>query len=309
VSTLAFWVAVGAQKCVFDVGDHHFDFTALANKEITYDGGEYNYTFTFCGQSMCHDKPSSLCQRSARTDMYSCGLWTDEIKWTAKSGILSGPMYGDLYWCENPRVTNVTFQCGGEGSPKFLDMKETANCVFNAVIQVPFSVCFTEPPCCTSTTYTLIRMQRDGSTAVAQADAAGNWYDEHLNRKSDSMSVLCLKDYGRCFVFDATQCTGTGYNEPPSQCYGESLDWSFVQEAPLADNFPVKQSVWVSPTEGYVVTLPLGGSGQCIVVSGSNVDSSFNFGLTPNATLWEIPKKCVVNGVLVNITQKLKIGR
>jgi len=294
---LASLAVVSAQTCIVDVGDKfRFDFSSLANKQVSLSQGGLNYVFTFCGTNMCGSEDSSLCQ-DAGNDPNNLGVWTNDVKWQATSGALvSGEMFGSPTWCPEPRVTNVTFECG-EGGPQFLDVTEEAICAYKARIQVPWAVCASAPPCCTPPTYSSTRLQRDGSVSVVQADAkTGNWFDSNYQGKRQSL--LCSNDYGRCFTFTPTVCVGAEYRPAPSQCFGVSSDWLFIKEAPLFVDSGLKQSAWASPTEGYVVTMPLGGEGKCVVVSGSNVETSFEFSLTPNTTYWAVPRSCIRNGVV-----------
>jgi len=295
LSKLAVVATVGAQTCTIDVGDFHYDFTKLASKQVSFTSPEgNNYLFTFCGTNMCGSEQSSLCQ-SFETDTNNLGVWTDSVRWKAETGVLFGEIFGSPVWCPNPpRTTNVTFQCA-EGGPEFVSLTETAACYYEALIKVPFSVCASEPPCCTPPTYSATRLQRDGTTAVVQADAkSGNWFDS--NFEGGGQSLLCSNDYGRCFTFTPTTCVGSEYRPAPAQCFGMNPDWTFMKTAPLFVDSSLKQSAWLSQTYGYVVTMPLGDAGHCVIVSGSGVETSFEFGLTTNSTFWTVPRSCIREG-------------
>jgi len=287
-------VTVGAQSCIVDADNFHFDFTPFKNRQVSLVVDNYDYVFTFCGTQPCGDEPSSLCQTIQSDDINNLGVWTDDVKWQASTGgVVSGQMFGSLKWCPAPRITNVTFQCGvAIAAPRFISITETDLCYYEALIQVPYSVCNTAPPCCTTPTYSSTRLQSDGSTSVAQADAvSGNWFDSNFQGKGQS--VLCSTEYSRCFTFTPTTCVGSEYRPAPSQCFGKTPDWTFVKEAPVYVDSSLRQTAWFSRTDGYVVTMPFGDAGHCVVVSGNKVDTSFEFSLTPNSTLWNVPKSCI----------------
>jgi len=278
------------------VGNFFFDFTSLSGKQLTLATDYANYTFTFCepDPELCANQPSSLCQR-ASGDANNVGLWSTASDWQAiNSRQFTGDIYGDATWCDAPRVKNMTFQCV-DGPAKFVSMNETASCYYEAVFEVPNAVCAASPPCCIPPVYTSTRLESDGTTSVAQADATlGNWFDSDFEDKGQS--VLCVKSYDRCFTFTDTMCTGSAYTPAPSQCFGLSSDWTFIKEGALLNTSTVKQIAWFSrASNSYVVTVPLGGNGFCAVVSGNKVDTSFELGLTPNSTLWNVPKSCIKN--------------
>jgi len=288
---------VGAQsQCVVDVDNLHFDFGSLAAKQVTFFSQEQNlnYTFTFCASNPCGDQQSSLCQLGLGGDQNNLGVWSSADNWKGDTNTVSGQIYGDPKWCDAPRTTIVTFKCV-TGGLRFVYIQEVAVCKYEASIEVPLAVCLAASPCCTTPTYASTRLESDGTTAVVQADAAsGNWFDSDFEGKGQGL--LCSRSYGRCFTFTDTNCVTSDYRPAPSQCFGSTPDWTFVKQGPVVFNAGVLQTAWRSRADGsYVVTTPLGGSGQCVVVSGNKVDTSFEFSLVPNSTFWSIPKSCIKN--------------
>jgi len=290
--TLATLGLVTAQQCVIDFDNFHYDFTSLALKQISIPTpARYDYTFTFCGAQTCGNQSSSLCQTNFASDANNLGTWNSADNWRGGIYEVSASIYGDSMWCAAPRTTNVTFKCVN-GNPRFVSIVEPAACVFEAVIEVPLVVCAASP-CCTTPTYSSTRLESDGSTSVMQADAtSGNWFDSDFEGKGQSL--LCSKDYGRCFTFTPTTCVTAAYRAAPSQCYGSTADWTFVKEGPLVSSGAVRQTAWRSRADGsYVVTMPLGAPGSCVGVSGNKIDTSFEFSLVPNGTFWSVPKSCI----------------
>lgn len=288
-------VAYG-QQCVIDVGGSKFDFTSLASKQLTFVEGTYTYEFTFCQPSPtpCGALPStqsSLCQSNSPY-VYSLGLWEYFKDWRVSSAKLTGTLMGE-YCHYKYRVTNVTFQCG-EGPPAILSMDEIGVCDYQMVVQVPGDVCSTVN-CCAPPTYTSVRMEIGGSKAVVQRDAStGDWFDG--NYQGRGQRLLCSSYYNRCFTYPPTlaSCVGSAYRTAPVQCYGINSDWSFVAQEPLSEANPILQTVWLSALDGnYVVTMPLGSSSSCVPVSGSAIDTSVGFSLTPDSSLWEVPQICL----------------
>jgi len=181
---------------------------------------------------------------------------------------------------------------GVDGPPRLVNVTETAQCEYTAVIEVPLTTCQQGIPCCTPSVYAASRMQSDGSIAAYQADGEGKWFDQ--NYKNGGKSMLCLKSYNRCFSFSGTQCEGMAFQAPPVQCYGVLNVWQFVKNVNVGDNS--LQSLWYWRSDGsYAFTTPVPSSStsSCLVASGNKVDSSFDFSVSPNATLWEIPLSCL----------------
>jgi len=126
-------------------------------------------------------------------------------------------------------------------------------------------------------------VQRDGIT--------GDWYDGDYQQRGQTL--LCSTYYNRCFTFTSTTCTGAAYRPPPSDCYGEPTHTNAAQ-FPLIDSGSVVQTAWVSKSDGqYVVTMPLGPGLSCVPVSGSAIDTSSGFSITPDPDLWEVPQICL----------------
>jgi len=292
---LAALSVVGAQ-CVIDVDNFHYDFTSLAALQVSLDLGQSSYNFTFCSSNMCGNQQSSLCQAYTPQDLNNLGVWSSANNWKGKSANeVSAQIYGDPRWCDQPRTTFVTFKCVNGGA-RFVALGETAACVYEALIEVPAVVCAALNSCCTTPTYASTRLESDGTTSVVQADAtSGNWFDSDFEGKGQGL--LCSKDYARCFTFTATSCATAPYRPPPSQCFGSTPDWTFVKEGPLIFNGALRQNAWRSRADGsYVVTTPLGAPGQCVVVSGNKIETSFEFSLVPNSTFWSVPKSCIREG-------------
>jgi len=297
-STLALVSTVSAQQlCIVSAGDLHFDFTQYAKKQVVLETSQWNFTFTFCDSNPCGAEDSSLCLSNDSGDTENLGVWANDTKWSAQDGKVSGHIYGSSIWCDQPRDTLLTFQCSPDGL-KFMDMTETAKCHYEALIQVPMLVCEASA-CCTTPTYSSTRLDLDGTTTVVQFDAkSGNWYDGNYQGKGQGL--LCSTDYQRCFTFTSTTCVSDVYRPPPpAQCFGVTSDFNFVKAAPLSVDYSLRQSAWFSRTEGYLVTMPLGAAGQCVVVSGSKVETSFDFGLSPNTSYWAAPRSCIKNGFVV----------
>jgi len=282
---------VGARECVMDVGKYHYDFSSLSGKSVTLTS-QYTYTLTFCSTNTCGDQQSSLCQKGQGQDFNNLGVWFTADNFTGTPDMVSALIYGDPKWCDAPRVTNVSFYCV-DGDARFVSLVETAPCAYAAMIEVPLPVCGTAVPCCTAPTYTSTRLESDGTNSVVQADAvAGNWFDSDFEGKGQGL--LCSKDYNRCFTFTETTCVTSEYRPAPSQCYGSTADWTYMKEGPLVVNGGMWQTAWRSRADGsYVVTMPLGTSRQCVVVSGNKVGTSFEFSLVPNSTFWNVPKSCI----------------
>jgi hypothetical protein len=278
------------------VSGHRFDFTSLAGKQLAFNDSseQFGYVFTFCqpAPEQCTQQDSSLCQYAAQfTDQNNLALWSSASNWTAKTGSLNGLMFGDPRWCDMPRTSNITFTCV-DGPPKFVSVVEATTCYYTIVIEVPMVVCSNTIPCCTPPTYSSTRMETDGSESVVQADAkVGNWYDSNYQGKGQS--VLCAQDYDRCFTFTPTSCVSSAFRPAPVECFGTTFDWKSVKEGPLLAHDDISLTSWVSSTDGYVMTMPLGSKSSCVVVSGSKRDSSFEFSLVPNTTWWNIPKSCI----------------
>jgi len=197
-------------------------------------------------------------------------------------------------------MTNVTFQCV-DGVPGIVSIVEETTCQYDMVIQVPLAVCSAASSCCAPKTYTSTRMEIGGAKAVVQRDdTTGDWFDG--NYQARGQRLLCSTYYNRCFTYPPSlaSCVGSAYRPAPVQCFG-SPDWNFVAQESLADSLPVVQSVWVSKLDGnYVVTMPLSTSTDCVPVSGSAIDTSVAFSLTPDQSLWEVPQICLKEWNTVN---------
>jgi len=288
-------VAVSA-TCKFEVGGYVWDFCAFEGNQTNYLAPDQTeYVFTFCAAKLCPDISSSMCQFSPDgMDRNSLGVWAANSNWTWISTDSVSLQMGDgnARWCDAPRTTLVTFQCADVSSPVFVMMEETASCVYAAQVQVPRSVCpGYNPSCCTPVTYASTRVEAGGLTAVMQVDERGMWFDQDYQGKGQS--VLCSKTYGKCFTFTETSCVSSQYRPAPSQCF-DGPNWTLIKFGPLADSLPLRQSAWLSRADGsYVVTMPLGDSKSCVVVSGNKIDTSFEFTVTPNVTLWDIPQSCI----------------
>jgi len=286
--------AVAYGQCVIDVGGAKFDFNSLSSKQITAQVSEYSYEFTFCTASPqpCGTRnSSSLCQ-SNPPFQYSLGLWEQFKDWRVSSGKLVGTLIGENCGGKD-RMTNVTFQCV-DASPAIVSMVELDICDYEMVIQVPLSICSTVTSCCAPPTYTSRRMEIGGGKAVVQRDSSiGDWFDG--NYQGRGQSILCSTYYNRCFTFPPTfaSCVGSAYRAAPVQCFG-TPDWSAVAQEPLTEANPILQTVWLSALDGnYVVTMPLGSSSGCVPVSGSAIDTSVGFSLSPDSALWEVPQICL----------------
>jgi len=295
------WVVVaGSAKCAVDVGSYFWDFSDLEAKQVTYvSPDQWTFTFTFCSAVTCSRISSSLCQVGPDGDENSLGFWSPSSKWSgASSEAISVKIEdGSPAWCPGaPRSTNVTFQCTDALVPSFVSLLEVAACAWEAKILVPRSVCpGYNPSCCTPATYASTRVDSGGLTSVVQADAVtGNWFDGNFQKKKESL--LCIKSFNKCFLFTETTCVSSLYRPPDSQCFGTTPDWTLIRVGPLADRLPLRQAAWLSRVDGsYVVTMPLADARSCVVVSGSKVDTSFEFTLTPNVTLWSIPRSCTAS--------------
>jgi len=290
-------VVAGSAKCTVDVGSYFWDFSDLDGKQVAYVApDQLTYIFNFCSAMTCAMIASSLCQIGTDSrDQNSLGLWSPSSIWSATSGEAVSVQIADgtPQWCISPRMTNVTFECADALAPAFVSIFETAVCVYEAKIQVPRSVCpGYNPSCCTPATYASTRVETGGLTSVVQADAAtGNWFDGNFQGKGQSF--LCAKSFNKCFLFTETTCVSSLYRPAPSQCFGTTPDWTLIKAGPLADRLPFRQAAWLSRADdSYVVTMPLGDARSCVVVSGSMAATSFEFTLTPNVTLWNIPRSC-----------------
>jgi len=286
-------VAYG-QQCVIDAGGVKFDFNSLSSKQLTFVEGVYTYEFTFCKPAPrpCGSLPStSLCQSNPPFE-FSLGLWSEFKDWRVSSGKLMGTLIGEDCHGKD-RVTNVTFQCG-DGTPAILSMVEVDTCDYQMVVQVPRAICSAVATCCAPSTYTSKRMEIGGSKAVVQRDGStGDWFDG--NYQGRGQSLLCSTYYNRCFTYPPTlaSCVGSAYRTAPVQCFG-SPDWGSVAQEPLSEANPILQTVWLSALDGnYVVTMPLDSSSGCVPVSGSAIDASVGFSLTPDSSLWEVPQICL----------------
>jgi len=293
VKFLALAAVAYGQQCVIDVGGSKWDFTSLSAKQLTFMEGVYTYEFTFCKASPqpCGSSSSSLCQSNSPY-VYTLGLWSDFKNWTASSGRLTGTLIGE-YCFDKDRVTNVTFECG-DGPPAIVSMLELDTCDYQMVVRVPREICSSVTTCCAPPTYTSMRMEIGGARAVVQRDAStGDWFDG--NYQGRGQRLLCSTYYNRCFTYPPTlaSCVGSAYRTAPVQCYGNP-DWSSVAQEPLSETNPILQTVWLSALDGnYVVTMPLGSSSTCVPVSGSAIDTSVGFSLTPDSSLWEVPQICL----------------
>jgi len=285
------------QQCVIEAGGSKFDFSSLSARQLSFQERGYIYTFTFCKASPqpCGSLPTtSLCQ-TLNTFEYSLGLWSEFKDWNAGSGgqKLTGSLTGEVCEGTKDRLTNVTFQCG-DGAASIVSMTETALCEYEMVINVPRAVCTPTASCCAPPTYTSTRVEIGGARQVVQRDAStGDWFDG--NYQARGQRLLCSTYYNRCFTYPPTlvSCVGSAYRAAPVQCFG-SPDWNFVTQSPLSDSTPITQSVWASALDGnYVVTMPLGASPSCVPVSGSAIDTSVGFSLTPDSSLWEVPQICL----------------
>jgi len=283
-------------QCVINTGEYKFDFTSLSAKQISLTSGQYTYEFTFCQPSPqpCGSPPqSSLCQSYDRYE-YSLGLWSQFTGWVATAGGASVTASLTGEFCEGTnRQTNVTFKCV-DGAPAILAMEETSTCKYDMLIQVPRAVCSSSTSCCAPPTYTSTRVEIGGAKSVVQRDAStGDWFDG--NYQGRGQRLLCSTYYNRCFTYPPSQatCVGSTYRPAPIQCFN-SPDWSFVEQQPLSQSVSILQTIWLSNLDGnYVVTMPLGTGSTCVAVSGSAIDTSLGFSLTPDVTLWEVPPICL----------------
>lgn len=284
-------VGIRSQSCVITAGDRTFDFTSLAAKQLPFNERNYNYVLTLCqtAPEPCGGTSSSLCQ-SDEFYQFNLGVWHNFSNWRLdESSNLVGSVSGEV--CPElgiPRYTDITFQCGPEA--KILSMDEVLPCKYKMVVQVPDAVC--SRPCCAPATYTSTRFEIGGAQAVVQRSSSGDWFDG--NYQGRGQSLLCSAYYQRCFTFSLSQatCVGSAYRAAPVQCFGPP-DWRFKAQLP-AINDQVLQTIWVSTLDqNYVATASLDGSSSCVAVSGSGIDTSAGFSVTPNATLWVVPPICL----------------
>jgi len=289
-------LAVGAKRaCVIETGSNTFDFTSLQARQLSISAESYQYLFTFCqpGPQACgpNQLNSSLCQSQSPWES-SLGEWNGFSNWQGSVGKLTGTLLGEP--CVDigaPRQTNVTFQCG-DGPASWLSMEEVSTCLYQAVVNVPQTVCSSTSRCCAPPTYVATRIEVGGPPVVVQRDGiTGDWYDGDYQGRGSTL--LCSTYYNRCFTFTSSVCTGAAYRPPPSDCYGDPTHTS-VAQLPLLDSGSVLQTAWVAKSDGnYVVTMPLGSGSTCVAVSGSVIDTSVGFSLSPDPALWEVPQICL----------------
>jgi len=280
------FAAVVDSACVQEAGGFKFDFSSLEGKQLSYTEREYTYTFTFCTTAPCSGLAASLCQ-SDPSFTSSLGTWSNISGWTAPdSKTLKGTMTGEECF-PDPRRTALTFQCVN-GPAAITSIVEAQTCVYEANINVPMSVCQQAKTCCAPPTYAYRRLAVAGGVVVVQRDSSGQWYDSDFEGRGKKF--LCSPSYNRCFEFTATQCTVSAYRSPPAVCYNDG--WVQRGDFPLVDFDPLTQTVLASSIDqSYVVTIPLGDG--CVAVSGSNIDTSFDFRPNPDASLWVVPDICL----------------
>jgi len=279
VLKLATLLTIRAQ-CVIDVGSRHFDFTSLKGTQIELVLAPLDFKFTFCqaATAPCDGQKTSLCQFDG-TRHRNIALWSAAKNWSATDGKVSVLMYGEPF-CH----TNITFECVARDTPTFVSIDEPWDGQYEALIQVPSSVCGQPAACCIPATYASSRRSSDGKISVMQAEEqTGNWFDEDFEGKGQSL--LCSKSHDRCFTFSSSTCTSEIYRPAPTQCFGKTPDWTLLKGGPIGE---ASQTAWLSRADGsVVVTQSLGEAGICVIVDGSKFD------FRPNATLWDVPKSCL----------------